>query len=288
MRRLNRIAISKCVLALACLGVVCEWIDHSATAAPLVGYKLRMSSDPRLLAAPNDPTVRMLVSKKTKYDLMIDRMMPYFELQNTSDEESLESWQFSVGQTDYNFQNLEVLEMSSGSGGAASAQSMLPLGTASADLLAMNFSGLTPGQSVVGRITLGADNQSIMQVPDFRSVLFQMDSTEAPEVTQNAVIQTSFSDGSVLEGILPNFTHDEAALGMALIPCSNESFFEQEVFEFEQQGDAIVPTEPMEPEDPMEPMEPELPEVVPEPGSMMLLAIGMACLFGGWLIRRGS
>lgn len=281
MRRLNRIAIFKCVLVLACLGTVYEWVAHSAMASPLVGYKLRMSSDWRLLAAPTDPNVRMLVSKKTKYDLMIDRMMPYFELQNTSDEESLESWQFSIGQTDYNFENLTMVQMPGGSG-AASAQSMLPLGTPSADLLAMNFSGLTPGQSVMGRISLGADNQSIMQVPDFRSVLFQMNSTEAPEVTQNAVIRTSFSDGSVLEGILPNFTHDEAALGMALIPCSNESFLEQEVFEFEQQGNAIVPEEPMEPE------EPEVPEVVPEPGSMLLLAIGMACLFGRWLIRRGS
>lgn len=279
MRQMNRITFFRCVLAAACLGLVCEWINHSAMASPLVGYKLRMSSDLRLLAAPTDPNVRMLVSKKTKYDLMIDRMMPYFELQNTSDEESLDSWQFSVGQADYNFHNLEVVSMPGASLGTASAQSILPLGTASADLLAINFTGLTPGQSVVGRISLRADNQSIMEVPDFRSVLFQMNSTEAPEITQNAVIRTSFSDGSVLEGILPNFTHDEAALGMELIPCSNESFFEQEVFEFEQQGNAIVPEEPMEP---------EMPEVIPEPGSMMLMVLGVACLLGRWLIRRAS
>lgn len=266
MRRIKRNSLSSWASGLTVLAMLSTGIVSTATAAPIVGYQLRISSDLRLLKAPTDPNVRMLVSKKNKYDMMIDRMMPYFELQNTSDEASLESWQFSVGKVDYNFEDLQILDVPTSSVGSASAQSLLPLGTPSADLVAMNFTGLTPGQSVTGRISLGADNSSIMEVPDFRNVLFQMDSPESPQETSNATIRTVFSDGSTLEGTLPNFTHDEAALGMALIPCSNESFFEQEVFQYGQQAESIQP--------------------IPEPGTFLLAALGIACLIGKTLIRR--
>lgn len=265
MRRNKRSCLFNRASGLALLAMLIACVASTANAAPIVGYQLRMSSDLRLLQDPTNPNVRMLVSKKTKYDMMVDRMMPYFELKNTSDEAALETWQFTVGKVDYNFENLQILDTPAAKVGPASAQSLLPLGTPSADLLAMNFTGLTPGQSVMGRISLGADNSSIMQVPDFRKVLFQMDSPEPPEATSNAAIRTVFSDGSILEGTLPNFTHKEAALGMALIPCSNESFLEQEVFEFSQQGEAVV---------------------VPEPGTFLLAALGLACLIGNSVIRR--
>jgi len=255
---------------LTMLAILLAWMASQAVAAPMVGYQLRMASDKRLLLAPNNPNVRMLVSKKTKYDRMIERRMPYFELINTSEEASLDNWEFSIGQVENNFQNIEILDAPTSGLGASSVQATLqetlPLATPSANLLSMNFEGLTPGQSVIGRITLAPDDPGVMGIPDFRNVFFQLGSPELPEVTNNATIRTSFSDGTTLEGMLPNFLHAEAAIGPALIPCSNDSFLEQEVYEYGQQGESTA--------------------VVPEPGAFLLALLGLACLLGRNLVRR--
>ncbi len=268
MRRCNQNFTTSWASKLALFAILLTQVASNTNAAPVVGYQLRMASDIRLLLAPNNPNVRMLVSKKTKYDRMIERMMPYFEIENTSEEASLESWQFSIGQVDYNFEDLEILDEPFSGSSPSLAQSLLPLGTPSADLLSLNLQSLAPGQSVMGRITLAPDNPVIMEIPDYRNVLFQMDSPESPEVTNNATIDTVFSDGSTLSGVLPNFTHDGSMLGPSLIPCSNRSFFEQEVFQFGQSGESTV--------------------VVPEPGSLLLAILGLTCLIGRSVFRRVS
>jgi len=258
--------MTKHVNKLALFAILLTWMASRVVASPIVGYQLRMASDKRLLLAPNNPNVRMLVSKKTKYDRIVERMRPYFEIQNTSEEASLVNWQFGVGQVDFNFENIEILDEPSSNAGSSLTQSTLPIGTPTSDLLSLNFTGLTPGQSVIGRLTLAADSPEAMRVPDFRKVLFQMDSPQAPEETSNAEIKTVFSDSTALTGVLPNFSHNGSMLGQSLIPCSNESFFEQEVFQFGQSGESVT--------------------AVPEPGTFLLALFGMACLLVRSLVCR--
>ena len=249
----------RAVLAVAMAAAL--FTGHHAVAGP-IGYSLKFASDKRLLQAPNNPNVRTLVAKQTKYDRLIGRAMPYYELANLSADEDLVRWQLTVGDVGFHFAGLDTQDPA----GAVVSQSLVGLGTRESDVLTLNVSGLKPGMSTIGLVKIAPDQPTPNQITDFRNVLFEMNSASTPEQTQNAEVNVTFSSGSTLGGMLPNFTHEESVLGGHFVPCGNEAFAEQEVFEFTQTGET---------------------EVVPEPGTLALSGTGLVCwALVAWHRRR--
>lgn len=239
-RRLSKCVGLRVALLLGVLGVLQVATAYkTASAAELVGYNLRISSDKRLLQAPDNPNVRMMVSRTTRYDEMVGRMMPYFELTNTSDEQDLISWELNIGKTEVKFSSVA---------GMNSAMTLQDASTPGH--LAFHFNGLKPGESYIGRLNLQSTlPEASNALVDFRRALFDVNG-DTPD--DNATIRAEFTGGYVITGQLPEFTSVDGRLtAKPWAMCNGCTSGCNEVFEY---GQTIA---------------------VPEPGTIILASLGL-------------
>ncbi len=131
---------------------------------------------------------------------------PIFQLTNTSALATIESFDLTIGDTAFNFDNARVNAQSSGTKVTLISPDRDGGGGVRSDILSFALGGFTPGSFVEGNTDIDRDNFNSDE--DFRQVLFDLNGTDSSD---NAVVTVTFDDGTVLSGQLPDFsqTSDE-------------------------------------------------------------------------------
>jgi hypothetical protein len=239
------------ILAIALVSLAAR----SATAAT-ISYSLMMCEDLGVLKDPMNKTLMMNAAWKPQHTLMLGRTMPYLELRNTSEEGELTQLSLSIGDTAKNFDWAQLIESSPGVTFSLVTPDAVA-GSAKSDTLVINFIGLGPDEFVRFRTGLSPDIAGGSMISDYRMTFFEIDG--GADTSGNSLVKVQFNTSGgpqVLEKQMPNF-----AFGM---PTSTSLAFKG------QYMDMIMPfTLTDEGED--NPDEP----AIPEPGTLVLLGIGM-------------
>ena len=147
-------------------------------AASLVGYSLEFSS-------PNFNT-------------------PTLTLTNTSTVESIVGFTLALEQTEFNFDAYQSFFSSPGITQTLNRPDSDYNGGLRADDISLSFTGFTPGRST--RSTFDIDQDSSDTIEDYRTILFDLNGSEA---NNNALVTVLFSGGGSLSSRLPDFAQTD-------------------------------------------------------------------------------
>lgn len=233
-----------------------------------VSYSLTLCENLDVLKDPTNETLMANVSKQTQHTLMMQRTTPYFELRNTSEEALLTQFSMTIGDTAKNFDWASLIEASPGVSFTLETVDSA-MGGLKSDLLTIKFSDFGAGDFVRFRMGLSADDPGAPFVQDYRTILFGLNGNDPSD---NSIVTVDFASGQATEQLvdqLPNFSMNgkTTATNMSFPagPCFDH------VIPFLFDADGTIEPDPGPP--------------VPEPGSLVLLGLGMLGLVG-WRIRR--
>ena len=204
----------KTCLALAVFTVM----TSSALASPIEFGKasFRLSSKETLFTQPHTPEWMMAAMSDTPSRRRADRNMPWIEIQNDSVEGvNLTEFHLTIGDERFHFSN-DHFENFTVISPTSSFQDTSPQTKDNRNELVVMFNdgGLAPGQKVRFRIEIGVDTDetTIRQRwphPDFRTVLFDINGVDAYGPTPSASRPSIGSPGIDAYGLTPLAATDE-------------------------------------------------------------------------------
>jgi PEP-CTERM motif-containing protein len=251
------------------------WLPCAVTSvrAGTVSYAMTLSEDLSVLTHPGNATVAQMAALTTQHTLMLERTMPYIELKNTSTDATSTMTQFSltIGDTSKNFDWAMLVKASPGV--TFSLQSPdAKVGFIKSDVLSFNLGGFGPGDSVILRTGLSPDDPHGNPIVDYRATFFQLNSSDMTNNAQTTgIFQTATGQLTVTQPV-PDFSDSTVFSSTSInFPCH---FASDTVTPFTMQASAATP-----------PPDGNPPPSVPEPGSSVLLGLGMLGLTV-WKLRR--
>jgi hypothetical protein len=262
MNQRSRIRQLATLATVAALGLA----SSAASRAENISYSLTMCENLDILKDPTNQTLITNLSKQTQHSLMMQRTSPYFELRNTSAGAALTQFSMTIGDMAKNFDWSKVIEASPGVGYTVETVDAV-MGGLKSDVLTIKFTNFEAGDSVIFRAGISADDPNASFMQDFRTTLFDLNGTDT---TNNSMITVDFASAigsGQLVDQLPDFSMNglTTAVNMAFPngPCFDH------IVPFNFQGNGTI----------------EPPPPVPEPGSIVLLGLGLLGLIG-WQVRR--
>ncbi len=259
--------VSAALLAIA-LGIV----TSARSQADAISYSLMFSESLDILKDPTNTKLISHLSAQTQHSLMMQRTNPYFELRNTSEEAMLTQISLTIGDLSKNFDWANIIETSPGvSVNVLTVDNAM--GGISSDVLTLSFDGLAPGDYVRFRVGLAADNPSDGYLQDFRKVLFDLNG--GSDNSSNSIVTVDFKS---LQGT-GTITDQMQNFGMnGLTTATNMTFPGGPCFDhivpFSMGGSGQIEVDPG--------------NQVPEPGSIVLMGLGLLGLVVLRLRKRGA
>lgn len=255
---------------LATLGVLLMlgWAAAGTSRAESISYSLLFCENLDVLKDPTNQTLIKNVSKQSQHSLMMQRTTPYFELRNTSEAALLTEFSMTIGDTAKNFDWASLIEASPGVSFTLETVDSV-MGGLKADLLTIKFTSFETGDFVRFRMGLSDDDPGAPFVQDYRTILLGLNESDP---TDNAIVTVDFTSGQASEQLvnqLPNVSMNGKSTAVNMAFPSGPCFDHVVPFNFD--ADGTIDPDPGPP--------------VPEPGSMVLLGLGMLGLVG-WRIRR--
>jgi hypothetical protein len=249
------------------LSAVFAAVDARAEA---ISYSLTFCENLDVLKDPTNQLLIKNVSATTQHSLMMQRTTPYFELRNTSDEALISQISMSIGDLAKNFDWGKMIEASPGVNvNILSVDSVM--GGTTSDQLTISFTGLAPGDFVRFRFGISADNPNAGYIQDYRETLFDLNGGN--DLTGNSLVKVDFQStlgAKTLTNQLPNFSMNGQTTATNMMFPGGPCFDHVMPFNFTADGTIDLPEPPQ----------------VPEPGSVVLLASGLAGLVAIRLRRR--
>jgi hypothetical protein len=193
------------------------WLSLTATAGSistneiLASYTVKFSEKEAVLIDPGDMFAEKVAGWDHPFQRIADRNMPWIEITNEGESTGqITQFLLTIGDADFHFSDdhFGALIMPSDSnpsdiGIDADTQS-------NDDQLVVNLTDFEPGERVRFRIDLDPDDPDAFPHPDFRRVLFDMNS-DPEDLTDNAQVQLRYSNGVItadLEQTLRDFEVD--------------------------------------------------------------------------------
>ncbi len=244
------------------------WVATSTATAESISYSLTFCENLDVLKDPTNQTLMENVSKQSQHSLMMQRTTPYFELRNTSEAALLTQFSMTIGDTAKNFDWGQLIESSPGVSYTFETVDSV-MGGIKSDVLTIKFTNFEAGDFVRVRMGLSDDDPGAPFVQDYRTILFGLNGTDP---TNNSIVSVDFTSGQSSEQLvdqLPNFSMNGLSTATNMSFPSGPCFDHVIPFNFEAEGT----------------IEPNPGPPVPEPGSMVLLGLGMLGLVG-WRVRR--
>jgi hypothetical protein len=147
-------------------------------------FSLKISEKSKAITDPTNTALQNFLMWDLGSDRVMNRNMPYIELENLHETESITEFRMTVGDPRFHF-NCSTLSacaaVTSKPAGISITSSVSPgAGDQGGDqggelVLAFENGGLAPGESVLFKIALGVDEAyEFFHRPDFRTVLFDM------------------------------------------------------------------------------------------------------------------
>ena len=244
------------ILSTALLGVF-----HAATtvSASTVSYELRLSENAWVTVDPFNSSVLNQAGNVSQHELFSMRDMPYLQLMNTSPTQGAEITRFSLTIGDlmnnlHHFDWAKIIDHSPG----ITWQFVMPdavNGNVRSDAIDIVFTGFTPGKLIRFQTDIDNDQGNVDLFTDFRQILFDLGGTN---MSDNAVATAHFTAPGLLPGVvarqLPDFAQvGPTNLGFRLLSeCGPES------------------VQPF--------VDVTVGQLIPEPGTVGLLACGLIAL----------
>lgn len=253
-------------------------MTSSALASPIELGKasFRLSSKETLFTQPHTPEWMMAAMSDTPSRRRADRNMPWLEIQNDSVEGvNLTEFHLTIGDERFHFSN-DHFENFTVISPTSSFQDTSPQTEDNRDELVVMFNdgGLAPGQKVRFRIEIGVDaNQTMIQQqwphPDFRTVLFDINGIDAYGLTPLTAREEDQTDNSSGYGIFRKgqtiIKSTRTTLPDYLLYGPTGNVFNQHFRSWAGPEEVHI-------------FGAEVTAMVPEPGSFLLSALGIAVL----------
>jgi hypothetical protein len=253
--------------AFTVLAALVAWslLSAAAVAGP-VAFELRVSENANVTVDPNNPNVLQQAGSLTQHELFSMRDMPYIQLMNTSPgtTATIDRFTMTIGDlfnNQHHFDWGRLVDVSPG----MTVQFLMPdavAGGVRSDAIEMVFTGFTPGKLVRIQTDIDNDQGNVDIFTDFRQILFDLGGNTT---TDNSFVTVTFSEPGLPATVVPTFLPDFPQLGPTNVgyrlisECGPES-----VQPYVDSGNGIV---------------------VPEPGTLALLACGLLG-FVGFSCRR--
>jgi len=241
----------------------------STASASAISYALSFSENLDVLKNPGNATLAQNQAYRSQHTMALQRTTPYFELRNTSAEAEITQFNISIGDLSKNYDFGKMIEASPGVSYSLAVGDELLNGVGTDNLL-INFTGLGPGEFVRFRVGLATDDPLGRLIQDYREVLFQSHGS-GPD--NNATAQVSFANSGGQTGQLSQqLSHFNFSALSQTVPLASNGCIVDPIQSYLVIGDGFL--DPLtDPEDPTDPGEgPQ----VPEPASVVLLAVGLA------------
>jgi hypothetical protein len=177
----HEIRLGQAILALACFAVAALPARAQFDDAT---FSLKISEKAKAITDPTNTALQNFLMWDLGSDRVMNRNMPYLELENLHDTQPITEFRMTVGDPRFHFdcEMLQECAMVAESPGGLSISSSIIAGTgdqspSQGGELVLNFgnNGLAPGEKVLFKIALGVDEAyDFFHRPDFRTVLFDM------------------------------------------------------------------------------------------------------------------
>lgn len=231
-------------------------------AADSFGYSVNISSSLALMEAPTNPSAQLQVSEQSG---LVDRMAsndPIIDITNTSTGDTISNLQLTLNDPESVIEALKVL---SSNGTATGAFATNEYGGPATSIDISFATPLAPGQSVMWAMELAPVNgySNIGWTPGYQNILFP---TNNPIPGTNASVTVTYNDGSgdpTVTNALPNLAAFDDALTVDPTTTCSSSGDPTSLYTLTVGG---------------------TPTPTPEPGTLVLLALG--CLPLGWRVWR--
>jgi hypothetical protein len=241
--------------------VVCAvaLVSSAAIAGP-VSYELRICEDAYCTLNPNDPVFAQQAGNLSQHELFSMRDMPYMQLMNTSPSNAeIQRFSITIGDITNNAHHFDWARIIDHSPGIT-WQFVMPdtvNGGVRSDAIDILFTGFTPGKLVRFQTDIDNDQGNVDIFTDYRQVLFDLGGNT---VTDNAFVTTHFREPGFLPGASRTFLPDFAQVGPTNLGFQLISECGPESVNPYIAGGAT--------------------NLIPEPGTIGLLAIGLVGLLG--------
>ncbi len=238
--------------------------------AGTIAYSMTLSEDLGVMLQPNNQILAKNAAMKSQHVLMVQRTNPYFELRNTGTEDAqITHLTMSIGDTSKNFDWASFVQASPGVTFTVQSPDAIA-GSVKSDTVVISFSGFDPGDFVRFRVGLSPDNSSASSIVDYRNTLFQMNGSSTSNNSTVGVRFQSASGDEVLSRQMPDFVNNNRFTSTNLNSldtiCGMDSIVP---FTFTDEG--------------------TIPPPIPEPGTFVLLGIGLVGLVAHrWRRRRAG
>jgi hypothetical protein len=243
----------------------CILLTTTHVTAATVSYELRLSENAWVTVDPFNSSILTQAGNVSQHELFSMRDMPYLQLMNTSPTPGAEITRFSLTIGDlmnnmHHFDWAKIIDHSPG----ITWKFVMPdevNGNLRSDAIDIEFTGFTPGKLIRFQTDIDNDQGNVDLFTDFRQVLFDLGGSN---MSDNAVATAHFNAPGLLPGVIARQLPDFAQVGPTnlgfrlLSECGPES------------------VQPF--------VDVTVGQLVPEPGSLGLLACGLVVL--GCMLRR--
>ncbi|MEX2140911.1 MAG: PEP-CTERM sorting domain-containing protein [Pirellulales bacterium] len=229
----------------------------AANAAPLpAAFELRISEDANLTVDPSKQKNIGLASAGVQHELFVGRDTPFMQLMNTSPDGGVEITRMSITIGDLmnnqqHFDWVRFFDFSPGITWQVVMPDAVP-GNVRSDAIDILFTGFTAGKLVRFQTDIDNDQGAVDALTDYRATLFDLGGSNPLD---NAKVNVSFSAPGFLPGVAVTQLTDFAPTGPTNLGFRPIALCGPESVTAFMHGGAV--------------------ELIPEPGTIALLACGL-------------